>query len=537
MFLTGGTTHNKESLMSLISSFNALGLYNVTPSGRYYISMPAGILPPDSMIRALSNQMSRLLTKDEELVLFRSADEYCKEKKRKEKEIEKEVKRKEKEDSRIKYSSDVIDFSLSEGADAYLHSLIPISDGSSKDILFFDPRLKEIIPYDEEKYRAKLFFESRAELLRKAFSGKIEFNPLREQAIYTSNIDGVNYQVFNKCKTPKWFSRTPSRDNIDGSLIQKFLFNLFPDKESLDIALSWAYHAFTSRNQTYLMLIGSQGVGKGMFTSLLEQLVSPEYSEKCTDALLKEKFNSQIKDKRLLVLDEISIESKEVVGKLKSMANNFVPYEAKGKDATTIRNHTSCLLTSNSVGDMSIEPQERRFSAPSIGDRPLAKVMSTEDMNALAKILDTPSNTEPPEEIVNFCHWLLREYKDTKYSNTYVHKGDHFYEMSFNGLANYKQFLINFLLEEYDSDISKFTLSELNSKYKASEGKKNSDTKTTLPPHKYIADFLKTYRYKDTFRLGTLVPFMDNKDNKSLRLQIDPDFKQHLIDESNFIDL
>lgn len=519
--------------MSLISSFNALGLYNVTPSGKYYISIPSGILSPDSMIRALSTQMNRLITKEEELELFLVAREYCDEKKRR----EKELKKKEKEDSKIKYSSDVIDFSLSECADAYLQTIIPISDGSSKDILFFDPRLKEIIPYDEEKYRAKLFFESRAELLRKAFSGKIEFNPLREQAIYTNTIDGVKYQVFNKCKTPKWFSRTPAKDNIEGSLIQRFLFNLFPDKESLDIALSWAYHAFTSRNQTYLMLIGSQGVGKGMFTSLLEQLVSPEYSEKCTDALLKEKFNSQIKDKRLLVLDEISIESKEVVGKLKSMANNFVPYEAKGKDATTIRNHTSCLLTSNSIGDMSIEPQERRFSAPSIGDRPLAKTMSAEDMSTLAKFLDASSDIEPHEEVINFCHWLLREYKDTKYSNTYVHKGNHFYEMSFNGLASYKQFLIDFLLTEYDSDVNKFALSELNSKYKASQGKKNSDTKVSLPPNKYIVDFLKTYRYKDAFCLGKLVSFVDNKDSKSFRLEINEEFKQHLIDEAGFIDL
>jgi hypothetical protein len=528
-------------------SFISLGLNKVLHS-KYWISFPEGISSQEAFILMVSKHLGRVLTDEEVSTLIREAKEYCEilkkqliEEKRQEKlEIKKAEKRAEFEakHSQIQNSLSVtgLDISLSNAVDSYAMSLVPISDYGSKKVEFFDAEKREIIDYDEEKYRAKKGMETRADLIRACFSGKIKFDPMNEKSIYVEEINGLKHQVFNKCNTPKWLSRVPTKDNIEGSLIHKLLLNLFPEKESRDVALSWAYHAYTSRNQTYLMLVGLQGVGKGLFTSLLTQLVGPKYAEVCPDSFLKDKFNGAMKDKRLLILDEIEI-VEGVVGRLKQIANDFVPYEPKGIDSTTIRNYTSTCMTSNSIGDMAVSPQDRRFSAVSIGNLPLLTVMSQALVDELGEMVRRTQDEEPHEEIVNFCHWLLKEYKNTKYSNTYVHKGTHYYEMSFKGLKTFQQFLVTFITEDYNlsGDVN-YLISDLNIKYKKYSGKGTREN-YSLPNNKSMDSFLSTYKFMDKYYLGTLERLVDEKEDSSFKLVIDENLRQYLLSKRNIIDL
>lgn len=532
--------------MIFTSSFISLGLSKVSHS-KYHLSFPEGVYSQEYFILMVSKHLGRVLSDEEVTALIREAKAYCEilkkqliEEKRQEKiEIKKAEKRAEfqAKQSQIQNNLTVtgLDISLSQGVDEYAMSLLPISDYGSKEIEFFDVERREIVAYDEEKYRAKKGWD-RPELIRQAFSGRLKFDPMNENPLYIEEINGLKYQVFNKCNTPKWLSIKPTKDNIEGSLIHKLLLNLFPEKESREVALSWAYHAYTSRNQTYLMLVGLQGVGKGLFTSLLGQLVGPKYTEICPDSFLKEKFNGAMKDKRLLILDEINI-VESVVNRLKQIANDFVPYEAKGIDSTTIRNHTSACMTSNSIGEMAVSPQDRRFSAVSIGNIPLLKIMSQVQVDALGEMVRRTQDEDPHEEIVNFCHWLLKEYKKTKYSNTYVHKGDHYYEMSFKGLQTYQQFLVTFITEEYDllGDTNYF-LSALNKKYKKYSGKESRD-KYSLPSNKNIISFLSTYKFMDKHYLGTLERLMEDKEDSSFKLVINEDLRQYLLSKRDIIDL
>lgn len=533
--------------MIFTPSFISLGLSKVVYN-KYHLSFPEGVSSQETFILMVSKHVGRILNDEEISTLIKEAKEYCEAIKKQliaQKELEKiqkkEAEKKAKYDakrSQIQDSLSVtgLDISLSNAVDSYAMSLVPISDYGSKKVEFFDAEKREIIDYDEEKYRAKKGMETRADLIRSCFSGKIKFDPMNENPIYVEEINGLKHQVFNKCNTPKWFSRVPTKDNIEGSLIEKLLFNLFPEKESRDVALSWAYHAYTSRNQTYLMLVGLQGVGKGLFTSLLSQLVGPKYTEVCPDSFLKDKFNGAMKDKRLLILDEIDI-VESVVGRLKQIANDFVPYEAKGIDSTTIRNHTSACMTSNSIGEMAVSPQDRRFSAVSIGNIPLLTVMSQALVDELGEMVRRTQDEEPHEEVINFCHWLLKEYKNTKYSNTYVHKGTHYYEMSFKGLQTYQQFLVTFITEEYDllGDTSYF-LSALNKKYKKYSGKESRD-KYSLPSNKNIISFLSTYKFMDKHYLGTLERLMEDKEDSSFKLVINEDLRQYLLSTRDIIDL
>lgn len=529
------------------SSFIFLGLNKVL-HGKYWMSFPEGVYSQEAFILAVSKHLGRILADEEVPGVIREAKDYCEilkkrsiEEKKLEKKVEKEAEKRahyEAKRSQIQESLSVtgLDISLSNAVDSYAMSLVPISDYGSKKVEFFDVERREIVDYDEEKYRAKKGLETRADLIRSCFSGKLKFNPMNENPIYVEEINGLKYQVFNKCNTPKWFSRSPTKDNIEGSLIEKLLFNLFPEKESRDVALSWAYHAYTSRNQTYLMLVGLQGVGKGLFTSLLSQLVGPKYTEVCPDSFLKDKFNGAMKDKRFLILDEIEI-VEGVVGRLKQIANDFVPYEPKGVDSTTIRNYTSTCLTSNSIGDMAVSPQDRRFSAVSIGNTPLLTVMSQALVDALGEMVRRTQDEEPHEEVVNFCHWLLKEYKNTKYSNTYVHKGDHYYEMSFKGLQTFQQFLVTFITEDYDlSGDTSYFISELNIKYKKYSSKGPRE-KWSLPNNKSIDSFLSTYKFMDKYYLGGLERLVDDKEGSSFKLVIDENLRQYLLSKRDIIGL
>jgi hypothetical protein len=418
----------------------------------------------------------------------------------------------------------------------HITTLIPFVDSRDAKFHFFDEKSRSVVNVHEKIFISVNGLEGERELIEKSLIGYADFNPLKPEPHYLQEENGKKITILNLCKTPKWLSMDPHYDNIEDGLIFKMILNLFPEAKSREYALCWAYHAITSRNHTYLSLVGARGVGKGMFADLIGQLVGRNYFQKVGDSILEGNFNGQFENNRVLFFDEIVLDEAEKINKLKAYANNHINLEAKGKDARTIRNYTSCIMANNSMSGMQIGPEERRFSIVTIGKKDLRSVLTKKEIDSLVSILETDSEQDAPQEIVNFGHWLLEAYESPEYSNTHTYKEEYFYEVSLNGLAEWKQFLISLFESEYQSEGTIF-FKDLKSKYASHIGADKD--KVVFPQPKKVQDFLQNYKYRDEFTMGSIIDNKKNPEDKRLvkALRISPEFKEYLSTKNDYIDL
>lgn len=522
--------------MSYDTFFSKLKLYNITSQG--YFLTDFGRKSVEDIIYAYSDEYGEFLDKNLLPVLLSEARVFCVKEKIHRKELERLEKLRVKAETSYKanFSLDFNESSI-QSHKLKLMQLIPFSDVRDAKFHFFDETSRSIMNIHEKIFMSINGLESEQELRNKCLMGYADFNPLRSEPHYLQTENGIEITILNLCKTPKWLSLSPNKTPIEDGLIFKMIMNLFPEAESREFALCWAYHAITSRNHTYLSLVGARGVGKGMFADLIGQLVGRNYFQKCGDSILEGNFNGQFENSRVLFFDEVAIDEPEKINKLKALANNHISLEGKGKDARTIRNYTSAIIASNpgSAGGMDIGPQERRFSIVTIGKIDLRKILSLKEIETLVEILERDSDQEPDQEIVNFGHWLLENYKTPKYSNTHTYKEEYFYEISMNGLSDWKQFLILYIENNYQEE-EPVTTKQLKDKFADNQGLSKSKDKIIFPQARTISNFLHEYKYRDEFSLGSMIDV--RKDNTICKaLSIDPELRRYLMNKNNVIDL
>lgn len=517
------------------SFFSKLKLNSITSQG-YFIT-DYGRKSLEDIIYAYADEYGRLLEKDKIPEVMAEARAYCLKEKISRKEAERLEKLKLKAESSYKasFSLDFNESAIQEHR-LKLMRLLPFTDVRDAKFHFFDEHSRSIVNIHEKIFMSINGLDSEQELRNKCLMGYADFNPLRSEPHYLQHENGVEITVLNLCKTPKWLSLAPNDDSIKDGLVYKMIENLFPEAESREFALCWAYHALTSRNHTYLSLVGARGVGKGMFADLIGQLVGRNYFQKCGESTLEGNFNGQFENNRVLFFDEIPLDNTDKINKLKSYANNHISVEAKGRDARTIRNYTSCIIANNSLSGMHIGPEERRFSIVTIGKTDLRKVLGLREIDKLVGILERDADQEPDQEIINFGHWLLENYRNPKYSNTHTYKEEYFYEISMNGLSDWKQFIISHLEENYGLE-TPITTRHLKEKFAESQGLNKLKDKIVFPQSRSIHNFLQEYKYRDEYTMGCMVDLKKEEGTSCKALAINPEFRSYLMTKNNIIDL
>lgn len=515
--------------------FSELNLTSISTHG-YFLTIDGKKSIADMLLIA-SDKLDLPPSKVDRVELMRSAERFVESRKTNRKETARleKVKTKAENSYRASLSTDFSEEAILDHK-AHLMSLIPFVDTRDAKFHFFDSKSRSVVNVHEKLFISANGLESERELMEKSIIGYADFNPLKSDPHYLQAENGNQITILNLCKTPKWLSLTPASDDIEEGLIYRMIDNLFPEAKSREFALCWAYHAITSRNHTYLSLVGARGVGKGMFADLIGQLVGRNYFQKVGDSILEGNFNGQFENNRVLFFDEMVLDEAEKINKLKAFANNHINLEAKGKDSRTIRNFTSCIMANNSMSGMQIGPEERRFSIVTIGKTDLRSVLDKEEIETLVEMLERDSEQEPAQEIIDFGHWLLEEFKNPKYSNTHTYKEEYFYEVSMNGLAEWKQFLVSMLENEYESE-GVFFFKDLKAKYASHIGADKD--KVIFPQPKRVQDFLQNYKYRDEFIMGEIVDDKKNIEDRKLckALRINSEFKQYLIDKNSYIDL
>lgn len=417
-------------------------------------------------------------------------------------------------------SSPSIDEASLENAERIVSECVPVLDWETGDLRFYNRNTRSTQSIHPKVYAAKMGVTEK-EIMATSMLGIIDFFPLNHEAAFLKQKDGIEITAFNLYKTPKWVGSTASTPENIPNRILTLLNNVFPDPQTLEYVLCWMYHAISSRNAVYLCMVGPRGVGKTMIADLVGQLVGTDYYQKVDDSILEDKFNSQLDNARLAFYDEISVNDPEKINKLKRFANETTSVQAKGKDAKTIKNYSSGILANNYIDGLQIGPEERRFSIVEIGEKDLRDVMPQGEIDILAGYLNSSSGDEPHEDLTNFGHWLLNTHNDKcKYSNSHTWKGEYYYKISFGGLAQWKQFLVEHLADNFVENI--FSVKELKSEYKKYSG----DNKAPFPASKTIGNFLYDYRHREGIKIGGIIKEYDESRRLSPSIQLTPAFTE-----------
>ena len=322
-----------------------------------------------------------------------------------------------------------------------------------------------------------------------------DYNPYKED-MGDIEIGENRVKVINKYKKPTWLVSLPwgQREGA-GELpeeIQKFLGHLFTKQQDLDYVLDWMYYAITSRMEVALVLNGAKGVGKGIFGTILQQLVGPDNHKKARVNMLDTNFNSDFRYNQIMEFDEIKITPTRV-NHLKLYFNDDLSIEVKGVDgAIKMQNHNSFYISANGAGDLHLESDDRRFSVIKVTDEPLLEIMEDGEVNELISKLTTMDG----EMISQIGKYILHRGAKLDYGRIKAYKTERFYELVENSLTGWQKYLFK-QINEKNIDMK---LSRVRSKYNQNHSKYPMPEADTP-----ILDFLRNYRDVKGDRIADLV--------------------------------
>lgn len=205
--------------------------------------------------------------------------------------------------------------------------------------------------------------------------------------------------------------------------VAMLLDHLFPSDECKDFVLTWIYHSLTSRCGTYLYLCGGQGSGKNTLARLIAALHGLENTSNPKQDSFKGRFNQFLKFKTFVFFDEFNCRGRQDKDILKSIINDRVQIEAKGRDHEDIDIYASYLLANNSLEAIGLDPVDRRFSVPNVNHESIIPVYGRDWM---AK---WPTLLKDDVFIARFGRWLLDTYKDPKWGNEEPYQKERFEEI------------------------------------------------------------------------------------------------------------
>ena len=299
-----------------------------------------------------------------------------------------------------------------------------------------------------------------------------------EQVEYnTEDVVEVNTYV-----PPKWrFEASPDEINIPKA-IDKVLRHLFPNDLQREFVLDWLHNALLDKNETFLVLNGAKGVGKGIFCDICKLLVGPEHYSILPESVITSHFNSVLKDKRLLVMDEYDVDRKAHT-KLKRFINPTMNIEEKGKDANeAIETFNSYVISNNNEDSMHVEWDDRRFSIPDLSGIDLQKIMDEDEINELSQLIKEDNQ----ELAVEWGNYIL--HREPMFAKFKALKGDTFWKLVYVSLKNWQKYLVDKIIFGDDYEDNLMEIDTIRSSYKREE-------RGTFPNRDKVADFLKNYRH------------------------------------------
>jgi hypothetical protein len=253
-------------------------------------------------------------------------------------------------------------------------------------------------------------------------------------------------------------------------------------------------------------LNGAKGIGKGIFTDhICKALIGKDNHKLAPPSGLDSNFNALLENCRMIIFDEFKIDEDEKINKLKRYINKDQMIEHKGQDVKkTIQTYNSFIISSNSLSDIRIAWDDRRFSVVDIATSKLDEAWTSKEINELIDMI----NEDDSDLMRQFGYWLL--YRNTKENEFGVYKGSHFYKLCYSSLPEWSKVIIDEVTTGlYDSldDVS------LRMAYK------DRNPMGKFPQVHRVEDFLKNYKHDGKHYLGEI-----SKSGKSWYIQVSDNF-------------
>ena len=232
-------------------------------------------------------------------------------------------------------------------------------------------------------------FNKKINFKGKLYNAKLDYRP-DIYDILSRDKDGL--WVFNTYNPPFWLTdhffsggdiSVPKVSKLP-EVYDKFFRHLFDDHEkSYNYVIDWLTNAVRSRNYCILCTIGARGIGKGILGNIMEALFGEENYKLTGNRVLSSNFNAQLKNRKLVYLDEITVGDTKEEDALKLLVNDSLEIEQKGIDAKVFKNFASIYLSSNNLDSIKLSGDQRRFSIVDLTTKRLLEVMSIEEIKSL----------------------------------------------------------------------------------------------------------------------------------------------------------
>jgi hypothetical protein len=147
------------------------------------------------------------------------------------------------------------------------------------------------------------------------------------------------------------------------------------DDVVFDYVLAWLTDLFQNpggrRPGVALVLRGDQGVGKGNFASNVGKIIDPHFAHVTSPRHFSGRFNSHLKDKLLVFVDEgIWGGDKQVEGIIKGyITEESVIIEPKGLNSFSIKNHMRFIIAGNNDWLVPVGQGDRRMFILDVNSR------------------------------------------------------------------------------------------------------------------------------------------------------------------------
>jgi hypothetical protein len=328
------------------------------------------------------------------------------------------------------------------------------------------------------------------------------FNPYNDFTSRIATIEGQEVVEFNCFHAPKW--RCDGNGNLDLGLEKKYADNNKPPKLFLDFiqhlipdvahrisVCTWIYNAIFDRNETYLCLNGKKGAGKNLLVDLIGKLVGEDYYAKAPIAFLDAGFNSVLDQTRLLLLDEIKVETQVHHNRLKNYINKMQNIEKKGIDADkSVETFVSYVINNNEISDMLLYWDDRRFSVPDITEKRLEDFWTQEQIDQFVAAMDDIEF----QRQVGF--WIKFHGRAEKLHNFHVIRGARYWKIVHNSLPEWQKVIVEAITAGTYETIS---VRELKDLYR-----RRADVSRFPFKAQRIKDFLGSYRLQGRETLGEI---------------------------------
>lgn len=210
--------------------------------------------------------------------------------------------------------------------------------------------------------KAALDHNAWRELIKNTEEVEIVYNP-NDSRKFIPGVDAHSVGTYNTYNAPRILDKS-----IDPRLpecLDVFFKHFIPSKESREYVFDWLHTMLVSRNYTMLVLVGGQGIGKGTFGAIVNQLVGKHNFHGTTgNKMLTGRFNGELENKQAVFFDEFHLRTsnKEALAALKGLINDEIAIEGKGKEAKYIKNQANFFMATNVFEGIPVEHGDRRFS-------------------------------------------------------------------------------------------------------------------------------------------------------------------------------